>query len=165
METVTFIDNPTPERGGDYNLDGSRYCRVCLRAPTFDSDLVRYKATAYQVDVDGNFVLASSGAPASTPETEHSVAKSGITAGTHTMDPGWVIYIPAPSENIDPSSLPPDWQSGSTFPASGNEGDKFYCTGDDVAYTWSIGEFERIRMAKAKELLNALGPVGGADVY
>src|SRR5690349_12291433 len=50
MQTTTFQDNPTPERGGDYDFGDGRFCRVTVRPPTFDSDNVYYKVTAYEVD-------------------------------------------------------------------------------------------------------------------
>lgn len=50
MQTTTFPNNPTPERGGDYQYDDGRCCRVTVRPPTFDGDNVYYKVTAYEVD-------------------------------------------------------------------------------------------------------------------
>lgn len=86
MIKTAFANNPTPSRGGDYQYTDGRFCRVTIREPTFDSDSVYYKATAYQVDASGAWVIGQSGAPKSTAESTHTVAKSGISAGAYTVD-------------------------------------------------------------------------------
>lgn len=50
MQKTTFSTKPTPDRGGDYQYDDGRCCRVTIRPPTFDGENVYYKATAYEVD-------------------------------------------------------------------------------------------------------------------
>lgn len=105
-------------------------------------------------------MLSSSGAPKSTPETTHTVNKSGISAGTASMAPAWVKYLPLPGETIDPANLPEGWASGTGAPtACGQDGDKYCATDTGNLYVYTQGIFEIIRQSKAAELLGQLGPI------
>jgi hypothetical protein len=111
-------------------------------------------------------VLSASGAPKSTPETTHTVNKSGVSAGTASMQPAWVRYVPLPGENIDPANLPDGWASGEGYPtATGCDGDKYCDTATGNLYAYTQGIFEVIRQAKANELLGQLGPITNTSAF
>lgn len=105
-------------------------------------------------------MLSSSGAPKSTPESTHTVNKSGISAGAASMAPAWVKYVPPSGVTIDPASLPDGWNSGTGAPtAAGSDGDKYCDTATGNLYTYTQGIFEILRQAKANELLSQIGPI------
>ena len=100
MNLTTFTNNPTPDRGADFDYGDGTYCRVCI---TLDSDpastdpSVRYLAQAFQVDANGDFVLDAAGAPITHGEREvKPVMKSGLISvpPQYTMKAGWVAYQP-----------------------------------------------------------------------
>lgn len=153
----------TPPRGGDYELGDGRFARVTLRQPQFTADHTTYLATAYLVDSNGNWVLSASGAPMSTPETPHSVFRSAISAGTASMYPCWVKY--SGPHNTVPA--PADWAHGSGSPTGvgAADGDHYVDDLTGAGWTWTMGEFERIRQVKVADLLARIGPVGNTNSY
>ena len=172
MNPTTFTNNPTPDRGADFDYGDGTYCRVCI---TLDSDpastdpSVRYLAQAFQVDANGDFVLDAAGAPITHGEREvKPVMKSGLISvpPQYTMKAGWVAYQPQQGGTIDPNALPSGWTSGDTLPASASVGDKFWNTSNARPYVYSAGILAGWHTHYATLLRNKIAPsTGSASLY
>ena len=152
MTPYTFTNNPTPLRGGDYDLGNGVYCRVTVIGPTPDpnnSDALIYQAMAQQLDSSGTPVKDATGAPVQTHVLPKMTSKSGVGTKQFTMYPGWCRYIPKQNEIIDPANLPSGWTSGASLPATGTAGDCFCVTTDNSLWTYSNGNYYAMHVAMA----------------
>ncbi|MDE2473114.1 MAG: hypothetical protein KGL35_31510 [Bradyrhizobium sp.] len=157
--TYTKKDQQPFPRGGDYTLPGGRIVRVTIREPSHQDDHVIYKATAYLLNADGTFAIAASGAPISTPETPHTVHKSGIAAGTHSIGSAWVKY----AGPLSTSPIPDGWARGVGQPTQPGAFDgECYADTSGGAYQWTVGVLESIRITKVDELLRRVAAPSGS---
>lgn len=144
-----------PPLAADYPLQDGRIGRVTVTKAGSANGFVIYHVQAWEIDAAGAFVTdAASGFPVRTPGSDHSLDLSALAARTATRDPGWVKYVPAAGETIDPNALPPGWTTAAALPATGEPGQCVWVDGQ--GWTWSIGELERIRRGKRDELQQIL---------
>ena len=114
---VTNIPNrPAGKPVFDFAI-GSDTCRVVLSTVSNDGQSLQLSGWGYLIDASGLPVLdLVTATPTATVDTPHTVALSGVMAGTHTLYDGWCKYAPASGTGIDAENLPAGWTSGAGAP-------------------------------------------------
>lgn len=161
MNTVTKTVLPNQaDRMADYKLeefDPPRYARVKYVPQESRPDRVVIEAQAFEVDANGNFISIKhgpkAGEPSRTSGTSHVIALSGISAGTHTLKPGWV-KVPG---SYDPSlpdgsvgGLPEGVPRVDSLPSQANTNDQVWY--NNTLWRWDEGMIESVMRSKAEEL-------------
>lgn len=137
----------------DYALGGNKYCRVVLSVVAKRSDEIEIEAQGFQVDGNGALLTAPSGAASRTPGTRHTIAVSGVAAGTHTIKPGWVRIV----GDYNAETFNPDAERVTAKPTGEAVIDTMvYDTVAGVGYRYDMGELERMRQGKCDEMLAIL---------
>lgn len=157
--TVTAIDTipnrPTGAPIFDFALSAGRFARVPLTTVSNDGSTLVMQGWAYLIDSQGLPVLAAAtAAPTATTDSTHSIALSGVLAGTHALYDAWVRYIPPAGTSIDAGHLPDGWVSGSGAPSvpGAAYGAGYYDTVADQGYAWAQGELTRVAQGCAETL-------------
>lgn len=141
------LENP---KATQYILDDGIYGRVILEIQIRRSDRVEVHAQAFQIDDQGVILSAPNGAASRTPGTDHTIATSGVSGGTHVIRSGWVRVVGDYNNDTVDGSVR-RVQGKPTQP--GEIGDQVYDTESGSLYRFDMGEIERIRQGKCEELL------------
>lgn len=153
---ITTIPNrPAGAPVFDFALDASRRARVPLATVSNDGASLVVSAWAYLIDDQGLPLLApTTAAPTATTDSTHSIALSGVLAGTHALYDAWVRYIPPAGTAIDAAHVPDGWGSGDGVPTdpAAAYGAGYYDMAGDQGYVWTQGELARIAQGCAAAL-------------
>jgi hypothetical protein len=144
-----FPDQPNNQKAVQYLLGDGHYARVILEVQQRKSDRVEVEAQAFQIDADGAFIAAPSGAASRTSGTTHVISTSGVATGTHVLKPGWVRVV----GDYNFETVPEDVPRVSAKPSEPGEIDaRAFDEVAGILYRFDMGELERIRQGKCEEL-------------
>lgn len=119
MSAIPETDIPNRPQGQpvfDFAI-GDDLCRVVLATVSNDGQQLKLAGWGYLIDSAGQPLLsAATAAPTATADSMHTVALSGVMAGTHTLYDGWCKYAPPAGAVLDAENLPAGWSSGAGAP-------------------------------------------------